>query len=311
MLKYLIILLDDTSVSYCNYDVTKKERKLIGIDVLKAGILFAMKENLIVQFVYPCYELPKNYLDLIDSVDHIDIKSITITNDSDVIVLSGWENRVPQGSICILHTSIKELACHLEQIKDLLKKVIRLNVVFNDIEAFRDNDIDNYKNTLANLAEIIVDNYKLGGKAQLNLLTDRMVLNAMNNCNAGVESITLAANGKFYVCPAFYYNEENNSIGDPEVGLVLPNSQLLCLEYAPICRNCDAFQCKRCVWLNNRLTTDLNTPSHQQCVLSHLEKNASREILLKLDKAGISLDNSQPIEYSTELDPLNTLNRWK
>ena len=46
MLQYLIIQLDDTSVSYCHYANRKEEHKLIGQDDLKAGILFAMKENI-------------------------------------------------------------------------------------------------------------------------------------------------------------------------------------------------------------------------------------------------------------------------
>ena len=52
MLQYLIIQLDDTSISYCHYENTKDKSKLIGLDDLKAGILFAMKENLMIQFVY-------------------------------------------------------------------------------------------------------------------------------------------------------------------------------------------------------------------------------------------------------------------
>jgi len=43
MLTHLIILLDDTSVSYCHYDVTKTERRLIELDVLKKGIVWGMK----------------------------------------------------------------------------------------------------------------------------------------------------------------------------------------------------------------------------------------------------------------------------
>ena len=53
MLKFLVILLDDMSASYCHYENEKKTYKLISIEDLKMGILFAMKENLTVQFVYP------------------------------------------------------------------------------------------------------------------------------------------------------------------------------------------------------------------------------------------------------------------
>ena len=80
MLTHLIILLDDTSASYCHYKVSKSERKLIGLDDLKAGIRFAMKENLNVQFVYPDYELPLKYLETIDSIDHAKVMPSVFCN---------------------------------------------------------------------------------------------------------------------------------------------------------------------------------------------------------------------------------------
>lgn len=39
MIQYIVILLDDTSVSFCHYPNKKQERKLMPLDTLKAGIL--------------------------------------------------------------------------------------------------------------------------------------------------------------------------------------------------------------------------------------------------------------------------------
>ena len=61
MLQYLIVQLCDTSTSYCNYENPPKKQHLISLDDLKAGIFFAMKENLMLQFVYPDKELPMSY----------------------------------------------------------------------------------------------------------------------------------------------------------------------------------------------------------------------------------------------------------
>ena len=61
MLKYLIIQLDDTSVSYCHYGNKSVERNLIPLELLQKAIQWAMKENLSVQFVYPNYKLPISY----------------------------------------------------------------------------------------------------------------------------------------------------------------------------------------------------------------------------------------------------------
>ena len=69
MLQYLIILLDDTSTSFCYYN-NKSKSKLISLEDLKVGIMYAMKENLMIQFVYPNYELPEIYKDVINSTHH-------------------------------------------------------------------------------------------------------------------------------------------------------------------------------------------------------------------------------------------------
>ena len=61
MLQYLIILLDDSSTSYCHYKVRNKNQRLIDLDNLKAGIRFAMKQNLMIQFVYPESDIPQEY----------------------------------------------------------------------------------------------------------------------------------------------------------------------------------------------------------------------------------------------------------
>ena len=46
----------------------------IDLDDLKQGIKYAMMENLMIQFVYPDFELPKQYAEVINSIDHIDIR---------------------------------------------------------------------------------------------------------------------------------------------------------------------------------------------------------------------------------------------
>ena len=84
MMQYLVILLDDTSVSYCHADNPYTERRLIGLDDLKSGILYAMKENLMIQFVYPDHELPQKYLDVIDTIDHHDIVPYPMKGDVEV-----------------------------------------------------------------------------------------------------------------------------------------------------------------------------------------------------------------------------------
>jgi CXXX repeat peptide maturase len=311
MLKYLIILLDDTSTSYCHYEVNRKERRLISLEDLKAGITFAMTENLNVQFVYPDYELPAEYLEVIDSIDHTDIKPVGCSDEADVMVLSGGKDKPASGSTCIIRCTRQELSDNLPTLTGWLSSVERLNIVLTDVEAFSDDDTGSYKETLDALADGIVDTYLTGKPVQVNLLTDCLILKEMNNCGAGDSSVTLAPDGKFYICPAYYYEDEKQNVGDLSNGLSIKNSQLLRLDHAPICRQCDAYHCRRCIWMNSRLTMDANTPSHQQCVVAHVERNASRYLQQKLQEKGMQLSNSYEITEIDYLDPFNIVNRWK
>ena len=272
MMQYLVILLDDTSVAYCHCDNPHRERRLIGLDDLRAGILYAMKHNLMLQFVYPDYELPQEYLDAIDSIDHHDI--VPFPMQGDVAVLNTVADAA-EGAVCVLRTSLKELFAAEAAVADALCRVQRLNVVITDLDTFTDDHLTAYAALLDRWATLLKEEYLAGRTPQLNLLTDRMMLSAPNHCNAGVENLTLAPNGRFYLCPAFYYTASEESV-DPED---IPNQQLLRLDHAPLCRRCDAYHCRRCVWLNQRTTLDANTPSHEQCAVAHTERNASRRLL--------------------------------
>lgn len=211
----------------------------------------------------------------------------------------------------VLRTTKADLLDRYHFLKDVLSKVACLNVVITDMEAFTEQDFEAYKKVLDSLAECIEKLYVEGKTTQLNLLTDRMMLSRMNNCGAGETTITLAPNGRFYVCPAFYYDDEADSVGDLEHGLDIKNKQLYTLDYAPICRHCDAYQCKRCVWLNRKTTLEVNTPSHEQCVVAHLEREASRLLLQSIRKHGVFLPEQDEIKELDYLDPFDKRDTWQ
>ena len=284
MMQYLVILLDDTSISYCHYENTKTIRKLISLDDLKAGIFFAMKQNLMIQFVYPVYELPEEYHTLIETIDHQRIiPAPQATSGAEVMVIECLE-KIPEtitgDAAYVVRTTKVELFQNVEKLSQLLGKANRINIVLTDVDTFTDADFALYRQVLSQIADATTEQYTHGHFPQLNILTDRVLVDRMNNCNAGVENITLAPNGQFYVCPAFYYENELDAIGNPADGIDIKNKQLFQIDFSPLCRRCDAYQCRRCVWLNRKTTLEVNTPSHEQCVIAHLERNASREWLL-------------------------------
>lgn len=316
-MKYLTILLDDTSVAFCHAGNPYETSRLIPIDTLRKGIVFAMKENLSIQFVYPDFELPQEYMDTIDTIDHIDIKSAKHSLSADVVViddcnkLESYVRQANLDSTHVLRCTMNELLKSEPVVCEAIKVLNRINVVLTDVGNFSDSDVDNYRNFLDHLSVALYNEFVKGHNPQINILTDRMFLDNPNHCNAGVDSITLAPNGKFYICPAFYYNEQTEKyytshVGDIESGIDIKNPHLLKLNHAPICRICDAYHCKRCVWLNNELTHEVNTPSREQCVTAHLERNASRELMRKLKTDGNFLSDIDMEEISY-LDPFEKI----
>lgn len=309
-LQYLVILLDDTSMAYCHANNPLTERNLMPIETLRKAILFGMKQNLMIQYVYPEYELPKEYDEVIESIDHLKI-------GRDVKVF----NEVPtklEGDNVVIRLRIADFIAKQYDIAALLPQAKRLNICLTDIESFKDEQQEEYKKALTTLNSVLLNLYKAQKQPQLNILTDRLQLTEMHNCEAGIGNITVAPNGKFYLCPAFYYDERmgisnrmnhvtkdaTRSVGDLDSGLNIHNKQLLQLDHAPLCRICDAYHCNRCIWLNQKLTWDNNTPSHQQCVISHLERNASRQLLADIRRIGEFLPEQEikEIEY---LDPFD------
>ena len=282
-MEYLVILLDDMAPSYCAYTVPPRERRLISTEDLKAGITFALKENLRVQFVCPEYALPPEYRALMETVEHSRIQTADCTErGTEVAVFNRWDSLegypyAPETAY-ILRTGKEEFFRQYPQIAGILERVARLNVIITDIETFGEED----------------------------LLTDRLMLEEMNNCNAGWKNITLAPDGRFYICPAFYYENEPKCVGSLKTGLHIGDACLYRPDYAPICRRCDAYHCRRCIWQNKKTTLEVNIPSREQCVTAHIEREAARCLLDELHKHGL-FANREEIKELSYLDPLDTM----
>lgn len=294
MLKYLIIQLDDVSTSFCHYAPVSLEHRLIPLELLGQAVFWALKENLTSQVLYPDYELPEEYHRELGQIDHADIVSSEcqdgeLLKNADVVIFNGWAKvrdfDFRRGQIYTVRTSFDDFRQNTSTIELLLPSMDRLNIVFDDVDKLTKARLSEYEKILSRLSDAVMKEFLANHPVQFNLLTDRMVLRHMNNCNAGFESITLAPNGHFYVCPAFYV-EKGEGVGNLTDGIAILNKQLYQPDHAPICKLCDAWHCKRCVWLNEKMTYEVNTPSHEQCVMAHAEREASRKLLDKIREYG-------------------------
>lgn len=305
MMQYLVILLNDNSTSFCHYD-NKKENKALSLSDLKSGLRFSMLENLSVQYVFPDGEISSEYIPVMETVEHVKIVPFGSPYEklADVLVFNDFDSltKADKSVPYVLRCFKDEFFVNYEKLMSVFEKTPHLSVVFKDLIKFNENDFDKYKTVLENLSKTIETLYASGKTPQFNLLTDRMYLDKMRNCEAGVKTITLAPDGKFYICPAFYY------CGEKDVNpLGIKNPQLYKLDYAPICRRCDAFHCKRCVWLNKLTTLEVNTPSYEQCVTAHIERNAAKSLLAAIRKHGKFLPQMPDIADIDYLDPFDKM----
>ncbi len=314
MHKFLIILMSDDSPSFCHYENKMDSHKLLSLDNLKEAIRFSMKENMSIQIILPKHQLPDEYLEqippntvLIASYDSC------YANQADALVFQSvkeFNEYFPdKEQVCVLLLKHYDLDSLLTIKEQNLLGIKRLVIALQGIKGFNSNAFDKYKSGLNSLSIKLESVYKSSGNITVNVLSDILFADKMNNCNAGIDSVTVAPNGRLYLCPAFYYDSKESSIGDCVCGITLKNRHLLELESAPICRICDVYHCRRCIWLNQKLTGELNTPSKQQCILSHIERNQGKELLSRLRKLDPSFASGRIIKDIEYLDPFELISR--
>ena len=276
----VVVLLSSHSAAFCVSDNPYKEGYLIPLSTLQEIVDKAKKENLKLEFVFPEEDLPDEYMEVINSIDHYKITPATSKSAGDAIVLNGRNNHSAsclENAFCILRTTLAEFYNSVKELEPLLKKAERFNIVFTDEDKFCKEDGKPYQEALNQLSLLVLHQWISEHKIDVNILTDRLQLSEMSNCNAGWKSVTLAPNGKYYICPDFYYADEEDSCGDLENGFDIKNPLLYKLNHAPLCRECGAYHCQRCVFLNKKKTLEVNIPSYEQCTKSKIEMKISMQ----------------------------------
>lgn len=163
----------------------------------------------------------------------------------------------------------------------------RINLFIEDMNLWKDSDIELYESQLHELCEYVVDLYiKRSVLLQINILSDRIMLEKNNtrDCAAGINSVALAPNGKFYVCPGFYFTNPDWDIGNLKEGIDFSEKRKYFRDKSAMCSECDASACKRCLLDNKIITSEINVPSSNQCRISFVEANAQQYFANLLQK---------------------------
>ena len=297
MIQYLILLIDSDAPSFCYYDASPgfNAPKRIDIEILRHVIRIAHLYNLKLNVLTNGSPLPPEYCQLLDEVVHISLSKQLQTFGSrddiwiiDDVVSCLRNDKVSTNCRHIVSLRIKpqELEHLPEFISTYRHKTQRINIHLLDISRYSDAQLALYRDILLTISKQNGDLFS-ETSAQVNIITDPIDVCEMHNCNPGIEHLTVAPDGNYYICPGFYYDGEQPCGNVTKVsefglrieslsGIDIKNRQLLRLDHAPLCRRCNAYHCKRCIWLNKRSTREVNTPSRAQCIASHYELESAR-----------------------------------
>lgn len=309
--KYMQIMLDDNITPHCNYRNWNKTDNIISKEILNKALGFARDNDLEPVFLGN----KKEFMNIMDK--NIKINNYIFIEDSKYDYDECQENIIPiydndvsnskqNLENCILIIKKENIPNLSIMINKLIKTTKRINVRLEDIANWDKITLETYDRELEKLIDIIEENYKNENYIEIDILTDRFDLEKVCSCGSGETMYTLAPNGKFYVCPAFYFDNPQESIGDLEEGILNKNENLFKLENSPLCKQCNAYQCNNCSFLNKKTTEEFNIPPKNRCIASHYELMKSKLLQSRLDKEKIFLGNKiEEIEY---LDPLEKIN---
>lgn len=318
-LQSLCVLMDSDAPSFCYYKTREMERKVMDDETLKKVAFYALTENLSLNLILGKDGLTDAQKEILKWNDYVIYRSGKANFPADEktnIVFDfetdAWDDSIVSTKLLILRISKDHLAELPGWLEAHSLAADKIAVFIKEMESMTEAEFEPYKAVLEQLKAWLPEREEKK-PLELSLLTDRLQLEKPNHCDAGVKHVTIAPDGNFYVCPGFYYREKNKDFLIADIDTVLKthklpikNPQLYKLDHAPICENCDAWHCRRCVWLNKETTLEVNTPSRQQCVCAHLERNASRDLIEPL-----FLTDTVQIPEIDYLDPFDELLKKK
>ena len=164
-----------------------------------------------------------------------------------------------------------------------------------------------YKEQLELILEYTLAAWSKGHQIETNILTHIFHARRHRNCSAGKYSLAIAPNKKFYLCPAFYFEniKEDLAIGTLESGINNVYEQFCELDKSKLCDHCDANHCSKCIFMSKIKTNELCVPPEILCIKSNMEREMSKIFYDSIRNTQPEMTFENPLVGSvSELDPL-------
>ncbi len=289
----MIFLLDDKYTTFCshyNNKIPNAENKTMSVEMIREGIKYAAET-----FRRPIF-VHSNDISILDSlqeelcgVEALHIipascsQSLEHIRDYILVVDSTSINCDLRNSKNVLLNIKAEEIMELPNLLDiLLPSVDRINI--NILNLDNKFDLNAYEICLMEISKKIVSIVEKDRVLkEVSVLTDILFMHKHGGCKAGEDSITYAPDGMSYICPAFY-SEGGEAIGKLCESSDIKNGHLLTGDYAPLCKNCDAYHCENCKFINQQSTGEVNVSPAFQCKKAHVERKCSYLLQKELQK---------------------------
>ena len=280
MSKYLVICLDGSMTPYCNYKKTVKPTQIMSPLVVKQAIEFAKNNYFIPVFL-------GNDLDIKNVKDYIQIVDSSSKQTGNAwVIFDNNVNKNINANIAILlinKFNIENLFYFVEKLVKI-NGAKKINIVLQDIMNFEDKNLETYKEQLMQILEFLLE---CDDEVDVNVFSKKIAMTEeiqtdILGCEAGINNFAVMPNGKIYICPGFYFLDENINIGDLEQGINFDYANELMSYSSAECGHCKNYNCRRCVYLNKISTNEYTIPPDIQCKISRIENDLFLDFVEKL-----------------------------
>lgn len=312
---HMYFILSDQSVRHCSYKPVAKgqcgKSLRMSLKTFKRGLEFAQHNFYTPVLLLPPEGLLPEERAALKGVNYMQIHSAGQSVDpGDNLPVHDSKVNVENSELGILIVSPDKITHISELVITCLSHHSRVNLILDNIHLLTDETLAIYESELTKVAEFLVSQYTNGRILDVNVISDRLLLEHMRNCNAGLDSFALGPDGNFYICPAFYFKQKSEKVGSLTDGITFNYAEFLTETKSPICSQCDAYHCRRCVYDNLEKTGEFLIPGKMQCVISHIERKVSSKMIKMLQTKGIKCKEAEcNIPTLDHYDPFDRIAR--
>lgn len=306
----LILPLADNYVSYCCYQNTRvEERESLTSDRLHDALCCCAERGMEAVFLHPWGELREMEDPMLWELSTRHIVSAQCYAKAaqkyekvlPVFDAHNLEAEVWECPNCILNLEQKDLEHLSEWVIRLLDKADRINVNIHGLD--RNFSEDRYLEELCRIKEVLVQN----PAKEVNLITDRVYLDRFDSCQAGTRNFVYGLDGQMYTCIGMWEDAMAEArVSRNGAAIEVKGRRLYQKENHPICQKCDAYQCRDCMWMNQKATREICVSPSWQCRKSHIE----REVSLQYQKE-TGIQGSGAIRELAYRDPIVRMEEMK